>query len=177
MARQAPGPLSPSDPRDFGCPPICGGPAGLASVEPCTRRKIAGKIRGFSVRRSARRMQPHAIRRRSASAPNAHGKRGGSMKQLVAGTIAAAIALVLAPHTLSAQAKTVASQVRTETGTIEAIDAANRAVTFKKPDGTYVTTVAGQDIKRFGELKVGDTVTAKYYENLIVRVKQPGESD
>ena len=99
------------------------------------------------------------------------------MKQLVAGTVAAAIALMLAPHTLSAQTKTVASEMRTETGTIEAIDAATRAVTFKKTDGTYVTTVAGPDIKRFGELKIGDTVTAKYYETLVVRVKQPGESD
>ena len=40
-----------------------------------------------------------------------------------------------------------------------------------------MTTVAGPDIKRFAELKVGDTVNARYYENVVVRVKQPGESD
>jgi hypothetical protein len=30
---------------------------------------------------------------------------------------------------------------------------------------------------RFPEVKVGDTVTARYYENLVIRVKQPGEKD
>ena len=67
--------------------------------------------------------------------------------------------------------------MRTETGTVEAIEAATRTVTLKKPDGTFVTTVAGPDIKRFAEIKVGDKVTARYYENVVVRVKQPGESD
>jgi hypothetical protein len=40
-----------------------------------------------------------------------------------------------------------------------------------------VTVVAGPDIKRFAEVKVGDKVTARYYENLVVRVKHPGESE
>jgi hypothetical protein len=33
--------------------------------------------------------------------------------------------------------------MRTETGTVEAIDAQSRTVTIKKSDGTFVTTVAG----------------------------------
>ena len=40
-----------------------------------------------------------------------------------------------------------------------------------------MTTVAGPEIKRFAEVKIGDKVTAKYYENVIVRVKKPGEPD
>ena len=76
-----------------------------------------------------------------------------------------------------AQTKTVTSEMRTETGTVEAIDAPTRTVTLKKPDGTFVTTVAGPDITRFAELKVGDKVNARYYENVVVRVKQPGEPD
>jgi hypothetical protein len=99
------------------------------------------------------------------------------MKRLVVGTIAAAVVLVFVPRALVAQSKTVTSQVRTETATVEAIEASTRAVTLKKADGTYVTTVAGPDIKRFGELKVGDTVTAKYYDNLVIRVKAEGEPD
>jgi hypothetical protein len=67
--------------------------------------------------------------------------------------------------------------MRTETGTIEAIEAASRTLTIKKADGTFVTTIAGPDIKRFPELKIGDTVSARYYENVIVRVKAPGEPD
>jgi len=27
------------------------------------------------------------------------------------------------------------------------------------------------DVKRFSRIKVGDTITARYYENLVVRVK------
>jgi hypothetical protein len=76
-----------------------------------------------------------------------------------------------------AQSKTVRSEMRTETGTIEAIEASSRTLTLKKPDGTFVTTVAGPDIKRLEELKLGDTVNIRYYENVVVRVKQPGESD
>ena len=98
------------------------------------------------------------------------------MKQLVIG-ILAALVLVLVPRTLMGQSKTVSSEMRTETATVEAVEAATRTVTLKKPDGTYVTTVAGPEVKRFEEIKVGDKVTAKYYENLVIRLKAPGESD
>ena len=32
-------------------------------------------------------------------------------------------------------------------------------------------------MKRFNELKVGDKVTARYYENIVIRLKAPGEKD
>ena len=81
------------------------------------------------------------------------------MKRFVVGIIAAAV-LVSMARTAMAQAKTVRSEMRTETGTVEAIEATTRTVTLKKPDGTFVTTVAGPDIKRFAEIKVGDKVNA-----------------
>ena len=31
-------------------------------------------------------------------------------------------------------------------------------------------------MKRFSELKVGDKITARYYENVVVRLKRPGEA-
>jgi Cu/Ag efflux protein CusF len=98
------------------------------------------------------------------------------MKRFVVGTIAAA-ALVVMAGPAAAQTKTVRSEVRTETGTIEAIEAASRSVSIKKADGTYVTVIAGPDIARFAELKVGDKVSAKFYENVVLRLKQPGEPD
>ena len=98
------------------------------------------------------------------------------MKRFVAGLSAAAV-LVSMAHTVMAQSKTVKSEMRTETGVVEAVEAQTRTVTIKKADGTYVTTVAGPEIKRFDEVKIGDKVTAKYYENVIVRVKKPGEPD
>ena len=98
------------------------------------------------------------------------------MKPFVAGTIAV-LGLMTVPAMTMAQSKTVTSEMKVETGTVEAIDPATRAVTLKKADGTFVTTVAGPDIKRFEEVKVGDKITARYYENIVVRVKQPGEPD
>ena len=98
------------------------------------------------------------------------------MRQLVVGTLAVAL-LLSVPRAAMPQARTLTSEMRVETGVVEAIDAATRAVTFKKPDGTVVTTIAGPEVKRFSELKVGDKVTARFYENVVVRLKKPGESD
>ena len=98
------------------------------------------------------------------------------MKRFVAGLSAAAVVVSMA-HTVMAQSKTVKSEMRTETGVVEAVEASTRTITLKKADGTFVTTVAGPDIKRLEELKLGDTVNVRYYENVIVRVKRPGESD
>ena len=98
------------------------------------------------------------------------------MKQVVLGMIAATV-LVSTAHTAMAQSKTVSSEMRTETAVVEAIQADTRTVTLKKPDGTFVSVVAGPDIKRFAEIKVGDKVNARYYENVVIRVKQPGEAE
>ncbi len=98
------------------------------------------------------------------------------MKRLVVGIVAGAV-LISGARTVAAQSKTITSEMRTETGVVEAVEAQTRTVTIKKADGTYVTTVAGPEIKRFDEVKIGDKVTAKYYENVIVRVKKPGEPD
>jgi Cu/Ag efflux protein CusF len=112
------------------------------------------------------------MRENRASRPDEEDK----MKRLVVGTIAAAV-LASAAGAAMAQSKTFTTQVRNETGVIEAIEAQTRTITLKKADGTYVNVVAGEDIKRFAELKVGDKVSAKYYENLVIRLKQPGEPD
>jgi Cu/Ag efflux protein CusF len=100
------------------------------------------------------------------------------MKRLVVGVgVLAAVVLVSMARTATAQSKTFSSEIRVETGTVEAVDAVARTVTLKKPDGTVVTTVAGPDVKRFAEIKIGDKITARYYENVVVRVKRPGEKD
>jgi hypothetical protein len=98
------------------------------------------------------------------------------MRRIVLGIIAAAV-LVSMAWTALAQSKTVTSEMRTETAVVEAIEAASRTVTLRKPDGSFVTTVAGPDIKRFAEIKVGDKVNARYYENVVVRMKKPGEPE
>jgi Cu/Ag efflux protein CusF len=98
------------------------------------------------------------------------------MKRLVVGIIAAAV-LVSTARTALAQAKTINAEMRTETAVVEAIEASSRTVTLKKPDGTFVTVVAGPEVKRFDEIKLGDKVNARYYENVIIRLKRPDQPD
>ena len=49
-------------------------------------------------------------------------------------------------------------------------------MTLKKSDGEVIQITASPEVKRFAEIKVGDTITAKYTENLILRVMKPGEA-
>jgi Cu/Ag efflux protein CusF len=66
------------------------------------------------------------------------------------------------------------SAVVTETATIVAIDATNRLISLKGEDGIVETIVAGPDVQRFSELKVGDKVTFKYYESVVYAIQKPG---
>jgi hypothetical protein len=90
-------------------------------------------------------------------------------------TCGAVAALAVASSTLAAQTKTITGEMRTVTATVEAIEASTREVTVKKPDGTYDVLYVPDTIKRFDTLKVGDKVTAKYYENVVLQVKPAGE--
>src|SRR5262249_51822800 len=65
-----------------------------------------------------------------------------------------------------------AAQVSSVTATIEAIDTANREVTLKGPDGTVTTIQVPDAVKRFSELKVGDQVTFRYTEAVVVQVQK-----
>jgi Cu/Ag efflux protein CusF len=98
------------------------------------------------------------------------------MKRFVVGVSAVAV-LASTAHIAMAQSRTITSEMRTETGIVEAVEAQTRTITLKKPDGTFVSTVAGPEIKRFDEIKIGDKVNARYYENVVLRLKQPGEAD
>jgi hypothetical protein len=53
---------------------------------------------------------------------------------------------------------------------LEAVDSFNREVTVKKPDGSYDALYVPASVKRFDTLKVGDKITATYYENIVLRV-------
>ena len=73
--------------------------------------------------------------------------------------------------------KTVPGEMKTATVTIEAIERSTREVTVKKPDGTYDVFYASDALKQFDNLKVGDTINARYYENIVLQLKAPGEKD
>jgi hypothetical protein len=98
------------------------------------------------------------------------------MRRLFA-TFAVLGVVVLLAAPAFAQTKTLTGETVTKTATVEAINYGTRELTIKGSDGKYVTFVASAEVKRFDALKVGDTITAKYYENLVIRVKLPGEKD
>ena len=76
----------------------------------------------------------------------------------------------------AAQVKEIPGDAMTVSGTVEAIDQTSRALTFKNEAGELVTIDVSPDVKRFPEIKVGDKITARYYDNVTVRLKQPGEA-
>jgi Cu/Ag efflux protein CusF len=58
------------------------------------------------------------------------------------------------------------------TATITALDAATRAVTLKGPQGKEMTLIAGDQVKNFAQLKVGDQVNIQYVEALSLELKK-----
>jgi len=58
------------------------------------------------------------------------------------------------------------------TATVDAIDAANRTVTLKGPEGQTRTLKAGPEVRNFDQIKVGDLVKATFLEELAVFVKK-----
>jgi len=74
-----------------------------------------------------------------------------------------------------AMSKTLTGEQKTVTATVEAIERSTRLVTLKEQNGEYTEITVPRDVTRFDTLKVGDKVTAKYYENIVLRLKQPGE--
>src|SRR6187200_2421632 len=92
-------------------------------------------------------------------------------------TCAAAALLTIASVSLGGQTKVIPGEMKTATVTVEAIETASRQVTVKKPDGTDVTFYVPTSMKRFDSLKVGDKLTAKYYDNIVLQVKEAGTPD
>lgn len=63
----------------------------------------------------------------------------------------------------------------TQTATIVALDKKAREVTIKRETGEVEVVNVDDKMDAFGSLKVGDIVTATFYEALALRVKKPGE--
>ena len=88
-----------------------------------------------------------------------------------------ALVAVLAVFPLAAQAQkpvTKTEAVET-TATVVAIDHTDRVITLKNENGEVEIGV-GPEIKRFDELKVGDQITFRYQESLLVQIKKAGEA-
>lgn len=67
-----------------------------------------------------------------------------------------------------------AAQTVKATATVTAIDYATREVTLKGPQGNAFTIVAGPEVKKLEQVKVGDQVTAEYVEAVTIKLKKGG---
>jgi hypothetical protein len=90
---------------------------------------------------------------------------------------AVAMAALVSPFagTAMAQTKTLVGDTKVVTATIEAIERSTRAVTLKQDNGEYVTITVPREVVKFDAMKVGDKITARYYDNIVLRLKAPGE--
>jgi hypothetical protein len=66
------------------------------------------------------------------------------------------------------------TKTTTATATIEAIDKATRVITLKEASGQLVDVAAPAEVEGFNSLRVGDQVTATYFEAVAVSVRKPG---
>src|SRR5215831_16824432 len=72
----------------------------------------------------------------------------------------------------SAQKAMNQGEAITATFTITAIDSGSRLVTLKDKEGNTHDIVCGPAVERFNALKVGDTVTFRYYESVATAIRR-----
>jgi hypothetical protein len=84
------------------------------------------------------------------------------------------VLLPMAGIGLVAQKPIYESQPRTVNATIEAVDKATRVVTLKTEAGTRLQVTAPNEMEGFNSLRVGDLVSARYFEAVVVRLARPG---
>jgi hypothetical protein len=78
------------------------------------------------------------------------------------------------PAISTAQTREASTEITVQ-GTIEAVDYTRRTVTIRGQQGNVVTLDVPPNASRFEQVKVGDPVTATYYDRITVRVKPAGE--
>jgi Cu/Ag efflux protein CusF len=89
-------------------------------------------------------------------------------------TLVALAVLVALPLVAAAQKPVTQMEAVELKAKIEAIDQTTREITLKDKDGVLETIHCGPEVKRFGELKVGDTVTFRYMESMVYAIRKPG---
>jgi hypothetical protein len=98
------------------------------------------------------------------------------MKMTLTTMVLAGSVLLASGGPARAQVKTIQGEMTTVSATVEAIELSTRELTVKNDKGEYETIVAPPEMTRFSSLKVGDKITARYYDNVVVRLKKPGEA-
>ena len=66
----------------------------------------------------------------------------------------------------------LASETTRASATVVGIDTTNRVVTLKRQDGRIFNVTAGEEVRNFAQIRVGDTVTAEYTRALTLALKK-----
>ena len=85
------------------------------------------------------------------------------------------VMLMSAPTMSAAQPREAETQVTVQ-GTVDAVDHAVRTVTIRLQDGRVVTLDVPPTAVRFEQVKVGDTISATYFDRVSIRLKPAGEA-
>ena len=96
------------------------------------------------------------------------------MKNKRIATVAVAALACLLPSLAAAQKSVSKGAMLEVKAKIVALDSTSRLVTLQDDTGESETIYAGPEVKRFDALKVGDTVTFRYYESIVYAIKKPG---
>ena len=89
--------------------------------------------------------------------------------------VLAVLPLVVSAGAQGQDEKTVTRQNQvTATATVTKIDQTTRSITLRTQNGDEDTFTVGPEVKRFNELKVGDTIKATYNESLVFQLRKPG---
>ena len=68
--------------------------------------------------------------------------------------------------------KAAAVRMAEITAQVVGLDKTTRTVTLKGPQGRVVDVVAGDEVKNFGQIKVGDAVSVRYVEALTLELRK-----
>src|SRR5262245_44897260 len=98
-------------------------------------------------------------------------------KLLLTAAAVAALAWPAAGQDKTPEPKVVAgANVTSVTASIEAIDTSKRELTLKGPKGNLMVMGVPESVKRFNEIKVGDLLTIKYAEAVVVEIHKADPS-
>jgi Cu/Ag efflux protein CusF len=92
------------------------------------------------------------------------------------GTCAGALAQQPAANSSSTMAtapgKALLTDVVKTTATVVGVDAGTRVITLKRQDGKVVTMTAGEEVRNFPQIKVGDRVDVEYGRALALELRK-----
>jgi hypothetical protein len=76
------------------------------------------------------------------------------------------------PTITSSPGKVKATAASKVTATVTAVDPATRTITLKGPKGKVVELVAGEEVRNFDKIQVGDKVVVQYREALSLELRK-----